>query len=373
LLKTCRIQLQINCPGCNSFHNVSSLTDFEHCQNCGKGINAGKLFQGPIFGAADTTKYLSVFLSGNVQQMGGGGANQPGSYRITVSSLPVYCEECETLVPGQDITEAVESKKPYSCRKCNHVMPVKEADSLIKSFHPQAIAAVNDASGFDLNEKQGDDKSILLVFKCMTCGAGLEIDKKTDRSTNCSYCGNANYIPDTIWYKLHPGDEAQPIFMMIDITEDDINAALDYFTSMPVARAYEKHFVNFIYELFAEFRIEESVKIWLKVFLNYKQKETASYLLDAEKIKRQYYQQLQQGFEKRDPEFRKFIAGDIHTLPVELQNVLASDADGAVRLALTGNRGLDKEVIKKLKKDSSKEVSDAAGKLKTGLFGKLFG
>lgn len=67
------------------------------------------------------------------------------------------------------------------------------------------------------------------------------------------------------------------------------------------------------------------------------------------------------------------IAGDIHTLPVEIQILLASDADEGVRLALTGNKGIDKDVIKKLKKDLSKEVSSAAGKLKPGLFGKMFG
>lgn len=373
MLKTSIFKLQVNCPNCNTFHALTGLHERETCQNCGKVIQLREFFSRQLFASAVTVKYLNGFLSGTIQQIGGGAVNQAGAYKMTYSSRAAYCEECFKTADEKDIMEAVKNNKPFKCSGCGHVMPVKGADDFVKEFHPKAIAVLNDSEGVDYMEKDVEEKKSVIVFSCMTCGAGLQLSAETGRMIKCPYCNNDNYLPDAIWTNLHPDKDVEPFFVILDLDGSDMQASLDYFMSISMMKIYDKHFANFIKEYFESPFLNDAFKAWLRYFLSAKNSGKNQFGLDIEGLKNYFYEQFAFGMEKQNPEFRGIVAAYGAGIPIDTQMDLAKDSFDEVRLALSKNEFIDKGVVKVLQNDSNPVISIEAKKHKTGLFKGLFG
>ena len=373
MLKTSIFKIQVNCPGCNMYHTVTSINETEVCQNCGKNINLGKFFKSRLLGSADRVKYMNAFVSGSVEQVGGaGGLENVGSYKLSYSSSQVYCEECFEFIEETDLLESIRSNKPVRCAKCGHCMPMRTADNAVKNFHPKAIAVVNDSAGIDESEKNADKES-MIVFKCMSCGAGLELNKDTGRTIKCNYCSNENYLPDAIWTKLHPGKDVCPLYVILDIDGNEMQAAIDYFLYVTMMKIYDRHFENFIREYFEKPFESDAVNSWFRYFLSAKNNTGVSFNMDIEKIQRSFYGQMMPGYENHNVRLREIASEYGYKLPFELQMAAAKDNDEKVRISLAKNPALNKEVINMLKQDASPGVASEAKKQKTGFFKNLFG
>jgi len=373
MFKSANFKIQVNCPNCNVFHSVNGIHLTESCQNCGAEIRLRQFLLNTLFGAfLDRTKYMNAFLSGTIEQIGGGAVNEAGSYKMSYSSLPVYCEECETPVEESTILEAINRKHPVECKKCSHKMPVRIVDEDVKDFHPKAIAVINDSEGIDAGIKNTDDKKSTVVIKCMTCGAGLEITCKTKRTIKCQYCNNENYLPDNIWQKLHPHKGTEPFFVILDIDENDLKDSLQYFFNVTALKIYEKHFNNFTREMFEKPFLNDALKSWLKILLNDKTEDKIGVNLKPSGLQKYFYGQFALGIEKHKPELKQLVAEHSITIPEELQNLLARDKDDNVRLALAKNKSTEAKFIKLLRNDTNLQVSQAAKEQKKGLFNKIF-
>jgi hypothetical protein len=44
----------------------------------------------------------------------------------------------------------------------------------------------------------------LVAFPCLGCGGSLSLGPESGRITRCSYCGRDLYLPDDLWFRLHP-------------------------------------------------------------------------------------------------------------------------------------------------------------------------
>jgi hypothetical protein len=373
MIKTSIFKIQVNCPGCNMFHTVTSTSGQETCQNCGKNINLSRFFKSGFLGGVDTEKYMNAFLSGSVEQIGGtGGVENVGSYRLSYSSQQAYCEECFKYIDEKVLLDAIKSEKPVKCTKCGHSMPLKLADGFVSNLHPKAIAVINDSTGIDETEKN-TDKISTLVFSCMSCGGGLELTNDTKRTMKCSYCGNENYLPDVIWTKLHPHKEVSPLFVILDIDGKDMEGAINYFLNVTMARVYDRHYENFTREYFEKPFTSDAVNSWFRYFLSAKNNPQSNFNMDIEKLQKSFYQQMQLGYEKHNIRLREVAAEYGNKIPNELQNKMAQDNNESIRLALAKNDCLEKSVIKKLQNDSSPVVASEAKKKKIGLFKSLFG
>jgi DNA-directed RNA polymerase subunit RPC12/RpoP len=308
-----------------------------------------------------------------MEQIGGGGVNEAGSYKMSYSSLPPYCEECEAILEESIILEAINNKHPIECPKCSHKMPVRIADEDVREFHPKAIAVVNDSEGIDAGIKSAEDKISTVVIKCMTCSAGLEITSNTKRTVKCQYCDNENYLPDNIWQKLHPHKDTEPFFVILDINENDLKDSLQYFLNVTALKIYEKHFYNFTREMFEKPFLNDSLKSWLKILLNDKTEDKIGVNLKSSALQKYFYQQFALGIDKHDIELKKLVAECSSTIPEDIQNLLAKDKDDSVRFALAKNKNIESKIIKQLRNDPNPQVSQAAKEQKTGLFKGLFG
>jgi len=367
MLKTSMFQLQLVCPGCNNFVAVSGITDFDTCQNCGKHVNVSSVINDKMFGIMDRQKYMNGFLSGGIEQPGGANA-----YKLVYSSMQPYCEECGSVIDEQTAFEAIDSGKTYTCPKCSHKMPVRAADKLLKEFHPKAVGVLNDSYGID-KKSLDTTKDEMLVFKCMTCGAGLELTIDAKRTIKCNYCDNENYLPDSIWTKLHPNKEVQPLFMLLELNESDIKASVDYFINVTALNIFSRHFDNFTRQYFERPFVSESLLTWIKLFISAKNNEQISFNMDITKCHKFFYENLLLGLDSHPAALKEVTSEYGIGMPIELQSALAGDKDESVRLSLAKNQGLHKNTIKKLQGDSSIAVQTEAKKLKTGIFSRIFG
>ncbi len=367
MIKTSTFQIQIVCPGCNNYVAVSGITDIDTCQNCGKQVNVSAVINDKMFGFMDKEKYMNGYLSGSIEQMGG-----DGDYKLLYSSMQPYCEECFAIIEDSAMLEAINSEKPFTCKSCNHKMPTRGVDAVLKKFHPNAVGVINDSFGFDYSKKN-TDKNAMLVFKCMTCGAGLELTSDTKRTIKCNFCDNENYLPDNIWTKLHPNKEVQPLFVLLELDESDLKNSVEYFLNVTALNIYKKHFENFIRQYFERPFVTPAFLSWLRSFVSAKNNEQLSFNMDITKIHKYFYDNLKLGLGSHSVEIKSVAAEFGYGLPVELQKALAEDADVKVRVAIAKNTGLDKNIIKKLQSDSSEAVQSEAKKHKTGFFKGLFG
>jgi hypothetical protein len=308
---------------------------------------------------------MNGFLSGTVEQMGG------NAYKLEYSSMQPYCEQCYVVLNTEELLDAVKNKKPFKCSACGHIMPVREADSSVKGLHPKAVGVVNDAYGVDAGIKAGE-KEMVLVFKCMTCGSGLELTQETERTTKCAYCDNDNYLPDSIWTKLHPNKEVQPLFLLLDLGENDIHETINYFLRINALAIYEKHFENFVREYFERPFVSDALLVWLKYFLQAKKEESTGRTLDPQKPQRSFLNNLALGYGSHPEKLKETAAEYSINIPPELQKLMANDKIENVRLALAKNTSIDKDILKILQNDSSPAVAELAGKQKKGFFKSLF-
>jgi DNA-directed RNA polymerase subunit RPC12/RpoP len=366
MIKTSTLRLQVICPGCNSYHALNGITDFDTCQNCGRSINIRTILHEKLFDLLDRVQYLNGFLSGNIEQIGSGG------YKLAYSSIPPVCEECREVLETELILAAFEAKKPIVCPKCSHKMPVRPADATIREFHPKAIGVINDSLGKDSNEKN-TDKNEVLVFKCMTCGAGLELTADTGRTMKCGYCDNENYLPDSIWTKLHPHKEVQPLYLILKLTPEDINSTVDHFLRVTALAIYDRHFTNFIKEYFERPFVSESLLEWIKALVSAKGNEQVNFNMDIDKVRKILYDNLNLGSESLPDELLAAAAENSRDIPKELQLKLSKHKSEKVRIALSKNPGLSREIYKVLQNDKSEAVQAESRKHKSGLLSRLFG
>jgi DNA-directed RNA polymerase subunit RPC12/RpoP len=387
MLKSFNFQIQVTCPGCNSSHPVSSLLANEICVNCGKELIMNNLIQQTFdFGEVDRVKLMNGFLKSNINpRKSSDSIGSISEIKMNCWSHPASCEECKTPLDEPDILDSIANKKPIYCKKCNHPMPVRPADDEIKQFHPKAIGVINDSKGFDVNPDTTENKNQTIVFSCMTCGAGLKLDKHSERLMKCTYCDNENYLPDAIWNRLHPYKEPEKIYLILDLEESDMKETLDYFFDVKIFTNYillgirETYFSDFINSYFTSGNgvfLSDSVKCWWKNLLNSKYERVSAdaeinteielangifKILFIEDVKNIFFSKFRNTYEKLNPELKEFIAGNILEIPDEIRDMLSKDANENVRLAMAKIKPPEKQITPSVKEE------------KKGFFGKLFG
>src|SRR5690606_35621068 len=204
-------------------------------------------------------------------------------------------------------------------------------------------------------------------------GGGLNLDENSERNINCSYCGNDNYIPDSIWIKLHPDEDVQPFFVITDISEEDIIESVNYFQKVTVVRVYEKHFYNFIDSMFQNVILTDALKVWLVQILNNDFEDKIGVNMNIKKIRDDFYNQFSVGLDSQNIELKELVAGESKSTPENAQMLLAKDPSPSVRVALAKNDSADDNIITSLQSAPGPAGSAEASRRKTGLFGKLFG
>ena len=96
------------------------------------------------------------------------------------------------------------TEKPVICSKCGTEHISYPAPEWMKKYK----IANNSPHQIFCGEKENGNNEIVDIrpveIKCISCAANLLISEEAPRLCACKYCNTEQYLPDTIWEKLHP-------------------------------------------------------------------------------------------------------------------------------------------------------------------------
>ena len=188
------IEGSVICPGCEQPVFLDGLWETAHCDRCSNEIELGKEFW---------KNYLPDFLKdirgykekqGSTCQTMGGLRTSWKYYR-----LKPRCTFCNTYYDF----DFASKEPPYflQCGNCKRKSPVTGRPKWLQRTLPAIKLLIN--SDFEETSEGFENLSEPVVFSCPKCGASLNING-AERLVPCEYCRVKVYLPDNLWFKLHP-------------------------------------------------------------------------------------------------------------------------------------------------------------------------
>jgi phage FluMu protein Com len=127
------------------------------------------------------------------------------------------CGKCKTYLKPEKFDEYVEAGKAV-CGKCSNVISVRALPENLKSdFETVKYLIGEDPDMFTTgkgNVKTPESVKPIL-FTCPSCAGNLEIDG-SNRVVTCKYCDSDIYLPDDLWFRMHPVKVIERWFIVLD-------------------------------------------------------------------------------------------------------------------------------------------------------------
>ena len=152
------------------------------------------------------------------------GAGQPSTimrgsytYNLMYGRQDPRCPKCKT---GIDIGKLDEYSKSgeTTCSKCSNQIFIRKPDEFISTSFPQVkFLAGEDNDQLSANTAPGSLPSSVkpVLFTCPSCAGNLAIDG-SERMVTCKFCSSQIYLPDDLWFRLHPATEVARWYMVVD-------------------------------------------------------------------------------------------------------------------------------------------------------------
>lgn len=139
------------------------------------------------------------------------------TYSLTYGRQEPRCGKCKT---GIDVTKIEEysTKGNVACTKCQNIIFVRKPSEMISASFSNVSYLVGEEDDMLSVNKTGTDvpaSSKPILFTCPSCAGNLEIDG-TNRMVTCKYCDSQIYLPDDLWFRLHPAKIVERWYMMVE-------------------------------------------------------------------------------------------------------------------------------------------------------------
>ena len=208
-----RIEFSIQCPRCDAHVPLDGPMERVVCGSCRSEIDVPRDYW------VDTLR--SSCLKMRDMEMGGGrGSILMGTFwgDLALARFDPYCDSCKTefedpwhLVPGSI----------YTCRKCGQRYPVEAPPAWLRKGVPGIRLLINALIAYPEPGQEGQTE--LVSCSCPSWAGSLDVDGKK-RIIRCGYCGDDVYIPDTVWWKYHPGRRQRRWFVVSEHSNEDEQA-----------------------------------------------------------------------------------------------------------------------------------------------------
>lgn len=198
----------VDCPKCKYAVPVNGIATGTRCDNCGAHV--------PL----DWKRLLDL---SNINALERALDLKPGrqdrspfdGIHLVVERLEPTCTKCKATLPPDDLV-ARAAQGPGKCVACGAIFPLRQAPSVLREAYSAARAVVHEGIVADASDV--DQKREPIVFPCMSCGGGLDLDG-ADRTVTCRFCNKVNYLPDGVWLRLHPPRQLEPFVVLSEIDE----------------------------------------------------------------------------------------------------------------------------------------------------------
>ncbi len=197
----------LDCPKCKTAVPVNGIATATRCDNCGAHVplDWGRLLDLSYINALERAIDLKP------------GKQDKGPYygiHLVVERVEPTCAKCNAVLPSDELV-ALAGKGPGRCA-CGASFPLRAAPAELRAVYPAARAVVHEGAVAD--EGGANAKREPIVFACMSCGGGLDVDG-AERTVTCRFCTKTNYLPDGVWLRLHPPRQLEPFVVLSEIDE----------------------------------------------------------------------------------------------------------------------------------------------------------
>ena len=199
-MQTYFFELITSCRSCGNPLFLNAFVNSINCEHCHqKNDIPSKLWKvlvvGPMteaFKFQEGQKYSRKVFSGGFE------------VSTTFGKRKSRCSKCQTMIP--DTVYDTFDSGDYICTKCGNAISIRKPDSYVMQFVNSAMYIVAEDSAQIKTGINGMEKPEALkpvIFTCPACAANLEVDG-TKRTIKCNYCDASVYLPDDLWFELHP-------------------------------------------------------------------------------------------------------------------------------------------------------------------------
>jgi hypothetical protein len=168
------------------------------------------------YGALEFRKYAAEFSLTEGKTRGSSLTN--GELKLLVRWGPArpVCPGCTAPMPAESVPPGGDGV--LSC-KCGQSIGTFPAPQWLRHVVPTAVqifGAVREGLPDDLRPMESSAPLKPILFACPQCGAGLDIGGESPRILTCKYCDADLYLPDPLWYALHPVKKRRPFWVGFD-------------------------------------------------------------------------------------------------------------------------------------------------------------
>lgn len=194
------LEIKTECISCGNPLPVNAYSENIFCDKCNKVNTLNGGFWHSVF--EDKLKEIQSFKDSE-----GRNSKIMGQYNIDMlyGRKNARCDECKTDIPDEEFDKFTEGGM-YKCKKCSSEVFIRPATESLKSLIPSARFIVGEDENLlkGTSEKPVEKNSAKpVLFTCPSCAGNLEIDGK-ERIVECNFCKSKVYLPDDLWFSLHP-------------------------------------------------------------------------------------------------------------------------------------------------------------------------
>ncbi len=138
------------------------------------------------------------------------------NYKLVYGRQEPRCVKCKQDIDASRLEE-YSAAGNIKCSKCSNTIFVRKPSELIAKVFPGLKYIVGEDNDLLSESKlvKAPDSVKPVLFTCPSCAGNLEIDG-TDRMVECKYCDSQIYLPDDLWFRLHPAKSVERWYMVID-------------------------------------------------------------------------------------------------------------------------------------------------------------
>jgi len=208
------VEIKTECKHCGGHLQLNALVNEVLCPACQK-INEfpyGFWKESILDSALKEYKELKEGEGQNSTMMTG-----EYTFQMMYGIQKPRCGKCKTrLEPGR-FDEYAKSGKAV-CEKCSNEISVRTMPEILKQDFPGVSHLIGeDPDMFSKSEgtMKTPDAVKPILFTCPSCAGNLKIDG-TDRMVTCNFCNSQIYLPDDLWFRLHPVKIVERWYMVLD-------------------------------------------------------------------------------------------------------------------------------------------------------------
>ena len=139
------------------------------------------------------------------------------NYSMMFGRQDPRCGKCKQNI---DLTKIEEfsNQKQTKCTKCSNSIYVRKPTDSITGILPRIKYLIGEDEDLISVRKSVavlPDSAKPVLFICPSCAGNLEIDG-SDRMVTCKFCNSQIYLPDDLWFRLHPSESVQRWYILYD-------------------------------------------------------------------------------------------------------------------------------------------------------------